>query len=643
MMSSINGIMNGSVALLSVLAVSLAMVSFVPALALDADDVIMQDKRWFHGDGLQEGDWYTYVVCGAAVAENRGNCSLIMLNFTGVDSEWDVNVRTMDILAEKKYHNEYESIRILDLYYSLMSFDRPNDFWLGIDPYGLVVRNGANADTNAVNAIRTTLFFLGGEVRIGDGYLFQNEPVLGIGEIWSRNADISYTQTDRSPGVWQYGSLSTYTGIRGMAVVTDIRNGYGFCGVELDGLSYTVSYVDVAKATANVIDGFPFPVSGMATDTGDGSMRIYGDKHIQYPYWYRLVEHSGGHADPDAGGICRLAVDMRNTPPDPQPAPIVRELPEHIDYPLPSWFANYTAMPPDDEPADSEQPTIDTPDPEIPMPEKPITVEPVQPVTVTQDITLHIESDTSFGRDMNIITGTVMGIIPGLDTVALESLDGSGNVWMSFDVPLEDDKYAVRINTNAWNDGSYTILTSYGNATASVILTVGPIENATAPTDETQIPPDSVPEPDPGRPDEDTEVPAQTEDGQDPEPIQPDNDADQLREYPDPSSGTVTVIGFDVPVGYSIDGGEMLAIYGYDDTQSIVVALDNAHGGTITLDLPHDTATYIAGPELDYDILGDGAHITDYTSSVSGNTVTLAIRFGPGIEDIEIGGSVQFE
>ena len=639
-MRSMRGIIDVLAALLPVLAVSFAMISFAPALALDADGVIMQDKRWYHGDGLQDGDWYTYVVCGAAVNENRGNCSLIMLNFTGVGNEWNVNARSMDILAEKQYHNEEESIRILDLYYSLMSFDRPNDFWLGIDPYGLVVGHGVNADTNAVNAIRTTLFFLGGELRIGDGYLFQNEPVLGIGEIWSRNADISYTQPDRSPGVWQYGSLSTYTGIRGMAVVTDIRNGYGFCGVGLDGLSYTVSYIDTAKATANIIDGFPFPVSGMATDTGDGSMRVYDDKRIKHPYWYRLVEHSGGHADPDAGGICRLAVDMRNTPPEPKPEPIVHELPEYIDYPLPSWFANYTAMPPDDEPASAELPTTDIPEPEIPIPEKPVIVEPMPPVTPTQDITLRIERDTSFGRDMNTITGTVMGIIHGLDTVALESIDGTGNVWMSFDVPLEDDTYAVRINTNAWDDGSYTIFASYGNETASVTLTVG-IENATIPVEEPQSPPDGNQEPEQGQPD-DAEVPPQAEDTQEPEPIQPDDNADQLSEYPEPSSGTVTVVGFDVFVGYSIDGGEVLAIYGYDDTQSIVVALGNAHGGAMTLELPYDTATYIAGPELDYDILVDGATLTDYMSSIEGGVATLTIQFGLGIEDIEIGGSVPF-
>ena len=634
-MRSMHGIMKVSAALLPVLAVSLAMVSFVPALALDADDVIIQDKRWYHGDGLQEGDWYTYVVCGAAVNENRGNCSLIMLNFTGVDGEWNVNARSMDILAEKEYRNEHESIRILDLYHTLMSYPQPNDFWLGIGPHDLVVRYDSNADANDVNTIRTTLFFLGGELRIGNGYLFQHEPVLDIGEIWSRNADIPYTQTNRSPGVWQYGSLSTYTGIRGMAVVTDIRNGYGFCGVELGGLSYVVSYVDVAKATANIIDGFPFPVSGMATDTGDGSMKIYDDKHIKHPYWYRLVEHSGGHADPDAGGICRLAVDMRNTPPAPKPEPLVRELPEYIDYPLPSWFANYTAMFPDDGPADSELPPTD-----MPEPEKPIIVEPMPTATPTQDITLHIERDTSFGRDMNIITGTVMGIIPGLDTVALESRDGTGNVWMSLDVPLDEDMYAVRINTNAWDDGSYTILASYGNATASVILTVGPIENSTTPTDETQSPPDSVPEPDPSHVSEDTQDLIQVEDDPEPEPIQPDDDAGQPREYPEPSSGTVTVVGFDVPVGYSIDGGEMHAIYGYDDTQSIVVALDNAHGGTMTLELPYDTASYIAGPELDYDVLVDGSPLTDYISSIEGGVATLTIQFGLGIEDIEIGGRV---
>ena len=424
---------------LVVLATSLAVMPITLAWSLDANEVLMQDKRWYHGDGLKEGDWYTYVVCGAAVNDNRGNCSLVMLNFTGIDSEWDVNVRTMDILAEKKYHNEYESIRILDMYHNLMSYPRPNDFWLGINPHDLTVSHGANADIKNINAIKTTLFFFGGEVRIGDGYLLQYEPVLGIGEIWSRNADISYTQTNRSPGVWQHGSLSTYTGIRGVTIVTDIQNGHAFCGVGIGGLSYTVSYIDAAKATANVIDGFPFPVSGMATDTGDGTMKIYDDKHIQYPYWYRLVEHSGGHADPDAGIICELAVDMRNTPPEPKPEPLVRELPEHIDYPLPSWFANYTAMPPDDEPADTELPSTDMSEPEIPMPEKPITVDPMPPATPTQDITLHIERDTSFGRDMNTITGTVIGIIPGLDTVALESVDGTGNIWMSFDVPLDED------------------------------------------------------------------------------------------------------------------------------------------------------------------------------------------------------------
>ena len=425
-----------------------------------------------------------------------------------------------------------------------------------------------------------------------------------------------------------------------MVVVTDIQNGYTFCGVGIDGLSYTVSYIDAAKATASIIDGFPFPVSGMATDTGDGSMKIYDDKHIKYPYWYRLVEHSGGHADPDAGGICGLAVDMRNTPPEPKPEPLVSEPLEYIDYPLPSWFANYTAMPSDDEPVDTELPPADMPEPEIPMPEKIITVEPMPPDTPTQDITLHIERDTSFGRDMNIITGTVIGIIPGLDMVALESRDGTGNVWMSFDVPLEEDEYAVRINTNAWDDGSYTIFASYGNTTASVALMVGSIENATIPVEESQSSPDGDQESDQGRPDEDMDVPAQTEDDQETEPIQSDNDAGQLGEYPEPSSGTVTVVGFDVPVGYSIDGGEMLAIYGYDDTQSIVAALDNAHGGTIILKLPYDTATYIAGPELDYDILGDGAPLTGYTSSIDGSTATLTIRFESGIEDIEIGGSV---
>ena len=621
------------IASLIVLAASLVIMPVTPAWSLDADDVIMQDKRWFHGDGLQEGDWYTYVMCGAAVTENRGNCSLIMLNFTRVDHEWNVDARTMDILAEKKYRNEYESIRILDLYHTLMSYPQPNDFWLGINPNNLVIRHGVNADVKNVNAIRTALFFFGGELRIGNGYLFQNDPVLGIGEIWTRNTDISYTQTNRSPGTWQYGSLSTYTDIRGMAVVTDTLHGYDFCGVEIGGLSYTVSYVDAAKATANVIDGFPFPVSGMATDTGGGSMKIYGDKHIQYPYWYRLVEHSGGHADPEAGGICGLAVDMRNTPPVPKPAPLARELPEYIDYPLPSWFANYTAILPDDEPADAGQPPTDAPGPEIPMPEKPITVEPMPPDTITQDITLNIESDTSFGRDMNTITGTVLGVIPGLDTVALESRDSSGNIWMSFDVPLDDDRYAVRINTNAWDEGSYTILASYANTTASVVLTVGQIENATTQAVQDASQTNEDPQQDTG----------QTDDGSKPDQIQTD-DPDQASglagEYPEPASGSITVIDFDVPVGYSIDGGEMLAAYGYDDTQSIVVALNNTHGGTLVLELPYDTALYIAGPELDYDVLADGAIVTDYTSSVNGITATLEIRFEPGIEDIEIGGSV---
>ena len=265
---------------------------------------------------------------------------------------------------------------------------------------------------------------------------------------------------------------------------------------------------------------------------------------------------------------------------------------------------------PDDESTDSELPTTDIPEPEIPIPEKPIIVEPMPPVTPTQDITLNVESDMSFGRNMNTITGTVIGIIPGLDVVALESVDGAGNIWMSFDVPLDEDMYAVRINTNAWDDGYYTIFASYGNATISVPLIVG-IENATI-SIESQIPPDADQEPDQGRP-EDVEVPTQTEDTQEPEPIQPDDNADQLREYPEPSSGTVTVVGFDVFVGYSIDGGEMLAIYGYDDTQSIVVALDNAHGGTMTLELPHDTATYIAGPELDYDVLVDGSLLLQTT------------------------------
>ena len=628
------------IACLVVIAVSLAVIPIVPAWSLNANDVIMQDKRWYHGDGLQEGDWYTYVVCGAAVNENRGNCSLIMLNFTSVDHEWNVNARSMDILAEKEYRNERESIRILDLYHTLMSYPRPNDFWLGISPHDLVIRHDADADIKDINTISTALFFFGGVVRIGDGYLFQHEPVLDVGEIWSRNAAISYTQTNRSPGVWQHGSLSTYTGIRDMVIVTDTQHGYNFCGVEIGGLSYTVSYIDAAKATANVIDGFPFPVSGMATDTGDGSMKIYDDKHIQYPYWYRLVEHSEGLADPDAGGICGLAVDMRNTPPEPKPAPLVLEIPEYIDYPLPSWFANYTAMLPDDEPADAELPPTDTPEPEIPMLEKLITVEPVPPATLTQDITLHIESDTSFGRDMSIITGTVFGTIPGLDAVALESRDATGNIWMSFDIPLDEDRYAVRINTNAWDEGSYTILVSYGNTTASVILTVGPIDNATVPIDEPQSPPDDGPEPDPSQPGEDTSQDQPQTDDPEPDTIPPDDDAGQPMEYPEPSSGSIIIIGFDVPVGYAIDGGEMLAIYGYDDTQSIVAALDNTHGGTIILELPYDTATYIAGPELDYDVLGDGAPLTGYTSSIDGNTVTLTIRFESGIEDIEIGGSV---
>ena len=86
---------------------------------------------------------------------------------------------------------------------------------------------------------------------------------------------------------------------------------------------------------------------------------------------------------------------------------------------------------PDDESTDSELPTTDIPEPEIPIPEKPIIVEPMPPVTPTQDITLHVESDTSFGRNMNTITGTVIGIIPGLDAVALESVDGT---WQHLDV-----------------------------------------------------------------------------------------------------------------------------------------------------------------------------------------------------------------
>ena len=253
-----------------------------PAWALDGEALARHD-RWHPGEGLRDGDWYTYVICGAGFVD--GACHLSRLEFAVLDHSWRVDVAAAGLVG---HGND------LDLAESDVG-PRGGKFGMIVDPDTLNVRYDGAAGAPYAHSIQSTLFFLGGTIRPGDAY--GNDPILEPGRVWAR------LHESRSSQPWHDRGFDA----RGSVVVTGTGDGHGFCGLNVNATTYRVTYIDEAAAYADIVDGLPFPVHGAAYSRNPDLVQIHGDRLLAGPHWYSLVEYSGMRADPRAGGICGLA------------------------------------------------------------------------------------------------------------------------------------------------------------------------------------------------------------------------------------------------------------------------------------------------------------------------------------------------
>ena len=256
-----------------------------PAWALDGEALARHD-RWHPGEGLRDGDWYTYVICGAGFVD--GACHLSRLEFAVLDRSWRVDVAAAGLVGHGNDLGRAENAAV----------PRGGKFAMIVDMDTLNVRHEGAASAPYAHSIQSTIFFLGGTIRPGDAY--GNDPILEPGRVWAR------LHEPRSSQPWYGQGFDA----RGSVVVTGTGDGYGFCGLNVNATTYRVTYVDEAAAYADIVDGLPFPVHGAAASRNPDLVQIHGDRLLTGPHWYSLVEYSGMRADPRAGGVCGLAATL---------------------------------------------------------------------------------------------------------------------------------------------------------------------------------------------------------------------------------------------------------------------------------------------------------------------------------------------
>ena len=121
-----------------------------------------------------------------------------------------------------------------------------------------------------IKGIENTLFFIGGEARIGDGELLQFEPVLELGEMWSDSDNYEI-------------------------VINDIESEYYYNYITIWEKLYIGKYTTSKPAIEFVISPrVPIPLS--STYIGENT---YGDPLNENVSWFRMIDHVTIHEPED--------------------------------------------------------------------------------------------------------------------------------------------------------------------------------------------------------------------------------------------------------------------------------------------------------------------------------------------------------
>lgn len=94
-------------------------------------------------------------------------------------------------------------------------------------------------------------------------------------------------------------------------------------------------------------------------------------------------------------------------------------------------------------------------------------------------------------------------------------------------------------------------------------------------------------------------------------------------------------------INYEISGGSVKTMTVNSQNLSMIVSINSASDGTITLQLPRDLidAKTISGQDTEFNILIDGAEVKPQSESANGDYRTLTVQFLQGDQDIQIKGT----
>ena len=274
-------------------AAALSVLAIQPVWAISAQEVLSLHDRWRPGEGLRAGDWYTYMVCDAA-----GGCGIMRLDFHDVGQRWNATVGMKEIPVPDGAVTQDDVMGYMDGIWDIYGLPphslQPRFLNMTVNPAGLNVQSTNHEEREIADRLDSTMFFLGGEIRLRPGH----DPILEVGRLWP----------------YQGAAFADPP-----LVITDVFNGYESCGSSLNSTAYSIVYRNSAKVDMLIADGFPFPVAGTALGADGSAGHIYGDPHIVRSNWYMLVEHSGGLGDPGMGPACSIAAAMRDAGTDAEP------------------------------------------------------------------------------------------------------------------------------------------------------------------------------------------------------------------------------------------------------------------------------------------------------------------------------------
>ncbi|ABK77321.1 micrococcal nuclease-like protein [Cenarchaeum symbiosum A] len=237
-----------------------------------ADEALSRQQRWHLGEGLAEGDAFSYVICRAGAG---GTCSDVSLEFARIDpGYWLVEAEVRHLLghhtAEGRAFAGPDIVPTGDPRADIRNIEyvgaggasapislalRVDERW-GAEP---IAYSGESAELAAI--LQDTIFLLGGGIRTGSGPVPAGHAILSVGEQWARPG----SDTD--------------------VMVTSSRTAYEFGGARMEGGIYRVEYSTNGPALyALVMDGFPLPLYGEVV-----SDDLVRDPHISRKFWFALV------------------------------------------------------------------------------------------------------------------------------------------------------------------------------------------------------------------------------------------------------------------------------------------------------------------------------------------------------------------